>query len=459
MQQFGQVVWSDEVLSRHNMAGPRYTSYPTALQFEENFESLLEPSIESLQAKHPISLYFHIPFCQNICYYCACNKIITKETSKAATYLTSLKKEAQYYADKIQSRPVTQIYFGGGTPTFLSQNQIEDFMVWLNQNFKITDNCEIAIEIDPRTIDVSILRGLRKMGFNRLSFGIQDTNIQVQQAVNRVQPFEQVEALVKSARELGFVSLNGDLIYGLPLQTLSSFQETIEVVVELQLDRLSVFNYAHLPHRFKPQRRIDAKQLPSVSEKLKILEYSIQQLTQKNYVYIGMDHFALPKDELAVAQKAGKLHRNFQGYTTQGNCALIGMGVSSISQVGNVYSQNHRTLETYMEAVENHKMAFWRGMTLTRDDEIRRSIIMKLICQFELNFSEIESAFSLSFQEVFSRELKDLQEFVADGLVEIDTSGIQVLLLGRLFIRSICRVFDQYFWQARDLQKQYSLVI
>ncbi|AUD78157.1 oxygen-independent coproporphyrinogen III oxidase [Kangiella profundi] len=440
-------IWNRELVEKYNIAGPRYTSYPTALQFNDDFGvEDFKKTLKTSNVGKPLSLYLHIPFCENICYYCACNKVITKDKSKADRYLVALVKEAEMIAPYVKGRKVTQIHWGGGTPTFLSNEQIEGLVNKLRELFEFDDdNGEFSIEIDPRSVDNKTMASLAHAGFNRLSMGVQDFNPEVQKAVNRIQPEEDTRHLLLQARRHGFDSINIDLIYGLPHQTVDSFNETIDKIITMAPDRLSVFNYAHLPHRFKPQRRINAYDLPSPQEKLRILESAIKKLTEAGYVYIGMDHFALPHDELTQAQEHGDLHRNFQGYTTHAECDLVGLGVSSISQVGNSYSQSMRGLDEYYERVEAGELAVWRGCYLEDDDLLRREVIMQLICHFKLDFSDIEKAFNINFKEYFADELESLVRFEEDGLLNLTDTGIQVNDAGRLLIRNICMAFDAYF--------------
>lgn len=440
-------IWNRELVEKYNIAGPRYTSYPTALQFSDDFGvEDFKKTLKTSNVGKPLSLYLHIPFCENICYYCACNKVITKDKSKADRYLVALIKEAEMIAPYVKGRKVTQIHWGGGTPTFLSNEQIEGLVNKLRELFEFDDdNGEFSIEIDPRSVDNKTMASLAQAGFNRLSMGVQDFNPEVQKAVNRIQPEEDTRHLLLQARRHGFDSINIDLIYGLPHQTVDSFNETIDKIITMAPDRLSVFNYAHLPHRFKPQRRINAYDLPSPAEKLRILESAIKKLTEAGYVYIGMDHFALPHDELTQAQEHGDLHRNFQGYTTHAECDLVGLGVSSISQVGNSYSQSMRGLDEYYERIEAGELAVWRGCYLEDDDLLRREVIMKLICHFKLDFSDIENAFNIKFKEYFADELESLVRFEEDGLLNLTDTGIQVNDAGRLLIRNICMAFDAYF--------------
>ncbi len=447
-----RVVFDADLIRRYDQSGPRYTSYPTAVSFTEAFTEAdyrraARESNEELMPG-PLSLYFHIPFCEKVCFYCACNKIATKDRSLAGDYLARLYVEIQRQSELFDAdRVVNQLHWGGGTPTFLNVEEMETLMNVTRNRFNLRDDRDddegdYSIEIDPRSVDDDIIAHLRRLGFNRFSLGVQDVNPEVQRAVNRVQPFELTQSVVEACRRVGGKSLNIDLIYGLPLQTTESFARTLGEVLKLSPDRLSVFNYAHLPERFKPQRRINEQDLPSPAVKLEILQNTIETLTQAGYVHIGMDHFAKPEDELVKAQEQGKLHRNFQGYTTHGDCDLIGLGVSSIGKVHDVYSQNHKTLPAYYAAIDAGHLAVSRGLRLTYDDQLRREVIQSLICTFRLDVAEIERDFDISFRVYFARELEMLKPMEDDGLVEITDESIRVLPRGRLLARNVCMVFD-----------------
>lgn len=449
MNQNNLIKWDLELIRRYDLSGPRYTSYPTAIQFDPELsaQDLVTTGQQTSDKNSPLSLYVHIPFCAHVCYYCACNKVITRNRKKAQPYLDTVYKEMEQLADWYSDdRIVEQLHWGGGTPTFISSEQMIELMQKLRDNFRLLDDDsgDYSIEIDPREVDNETLRVLREIGFNRISFGVQDVELKVQEAVNRVQPVEQVAEVLAESRRLGFRSINMDLIYGLPHQTLDSFTKTLDTIIALDPDRLSVFNYAHMPDRFRSQKHINADDLPSPETKLAILETTIQKLIDAGYVYIGMDHFAKPDDELALAQQNGKLHRNFQGYTTHSDCDLVAMGVSAISQIGDVYYQNEHDIALYSSAVEERSDAIKRGVTLTRDDRIRRAVITQLICQFELQMSTVEQQFDLNFQEYFADELAELSHFTEDGLVELEQNSIKVTPAGRLLIRRICMAFDAY---------------
>lgn len=458
-----RIQWDIDLIRRYDLSGPRYTSYPTALQFDPSLSanSLVDTAQRTADVEAPLSLYVHIPFCAHVCYYCACNKVITRRRDKAQPYLDTLYREmkqlSQWYS---QERTVNQLHWGGGTPTFISDEQMRELMGQLRQNFRLRDDDQgdYSIEIDPREAQDSTLQVLREIGFNRVSLGVQDLDPKVQEAVNRVQPTEMTRRVLDRSRELGFKSINMDLIYGLPHQSLAGFQATLESVIDMSPDRLSVFNYAHLPDRFRSQRHINADDLPSPQTKLDILQSTIERLLDAGYVYIGMDHFAKPDDELAIAQREGHLHRNFQGYTTHADCDLVAMGVSAISQIGDVYYQNEHDITAYTDAVNNHSHAIKRGVTLNRDDHIRRAAITELICHFELDMARFEQTWSIDFAHYFERELADLDQFTEDGLVSLERDAIRVTPAGRLLIRRICMAFDAYI--PRDsATKSYSRII
>jgi oxygen-independent coproporphyrinogen III oxidase len=446
------------LIDKYNTSGPRYTSYPTALQFKTNFQS--GKFIQALQKKRgaPISLYIHIPFCQNICYYCGCNKIITKDKTKAVKYLDYLLKEARQIAAFSGRLVIKQLHFGGGTPTFISALQMTSLMAELKEIFDFKSNAEISIEIDPRSVDDDSLKILKNIGFNRISIGVQDLNPKVQRAVNRVHSSEDIRGLVEQAKALDFKSINMDLIYGLPHQTVSRFSETLDEIIKMAPDRLSVYNYAHLPHRFKPQRRIQAQDLPSAKEKLTIIQKTIDKLTQSGYQYIGMDHFALETDELSIAQKNGKLHRNFQGYSTQAELDLVGLGVSSISQIDSVYCQNNSDINGYYQSIERQESAIVKGCQSTPDDIIRREVIMGILCNFSLDINAFEVRHNLLFNDYFKQEKDQLVAMVADDLMVLTENHLAVTEQGRFFVRNICMVFDKY-QQQEILTTQYSKVI
>jgi oxygen-independent coproporphyrinogen III oxidase len=456
---------SPELLRRYDVAGPRYTSYPTADRFVEAFTA--DDYTQALQQRRsgaaalalPLSLYVHIPFCESLCYYCACNKIITKHHDRAAEYLRYLSREVDLHTALLGTeQTVTQLHLGGGTPTFLSDAELRELMAMLRRNFAMAPGGEYSIEVDPRTIDPSRLDTLAELGFNRLSFGVQDFDPAVQKAVHRVQPAEQVFALVEAARQRGFESINVDLIYGLPQQTPESFDRTLAQVIDLRPDRIALYAYAHLPERFKPQRRIASAELPGATAKVAMLSRSLAKFIGAGYVYVGMDHFALPNDPLAVAKRQGRLHRNFQGYSTQPDCDLIGLGVSSIGRIGATYSQNAKTLEEYYDYIDHGRFAVVRGLALSRDDLVRRAVIMALMCQGQVQYESINLAFLIDFRSYFAAEMEGVQALAEQGLVTMDETGIQVTANGWFFVRAVAMVFDRYLQVDRN-RARFSKII
>lgn len=437
------------LIRRYAGSGPRYTSYPTAMEFGSDIGAADHERWvrESNNSGRPLSLYVHIPFCAHVCYYCACNKIVTADRSRARTYLDYLYREIRLQASLVDSdRRVEQLHFGGGTPTFLSEQELCELMDVLLQNFSLAedDRGEYSIEIDPRELREDTLVLLRDVGFNRLSLGVQDINPAVQQAVHRVQPLDETLAVLEEARRLGFRSTNMDLMYGLPLQTLDSFSATLDAVIAARPERLSVFNYAHLPERFKPQRRINTEDLPDADEKLAILALTIERLTAAGYRYIGMDHFALHNDELAQAQCSGGLHRNFQGYSTHADSDLVAMGVSAISSMPGGYTQNHTDIRDYYRDLDEARLPVARGVGIDEDDRLRAEVIQQLICHNNLDKRRVESGYGIRFDEYFGDELERLQLMQSDGLLELDDGQISINERGRLLIRNICKVFDRY---------------
>ena len=456
------IVFDPALIRKYDQAGPRYTSYPTAVQFHEGFgdAEYQQQALASNASGRPLSLYFHIPFCDTVCFYCACNKIVTKNRRHTAPYLDHLYRELELQGALFdQSRPVTQLHWGGGTPTFISADEMRELMQATGDHFHLLDNDsgEYSIEVDPRETNDRTVALLRELGFNRLSLGIQDFDPQVQKAVNRIQSREITLSVMDAARSEGFKSISVDLIYGLPFQTVAGFSRTVDEIIDQNPDRISVFNYAHLPDLFKTQRQIDASALPPPAVKLDILKTVIEQLTTAGYVYIGMDHFAKPDDELALAQQAGTLYRNFQGYSTHADCDLIGFGATSIGMVGDSYSQNLKGLEEYYARIDGNRLAVFRGVQLNADDRLRRAIITALICNFSLKFADIEREYGIAFHDTFIPELAELADMQADGLLTLDASGIQVLPPGRLLIRNICMAFDRYLREQK--QQRFSRVI
>lgn len=456
------IEWDIELINRYDLSGPRYTSYPTAIEFSQKFsaDDLIDKARTTADKQSPLSLYFHVPFCTHVCYFCACNKVITGKKDKAVPYLASLHQEIESQSARFsENRMVDQLHLGGGTPTFISDEQLSSLFDKLNRHFELRkDNSrDFSIEIDPREADQSRVKFLAGLGFNRISLGVQDINPEVQKAVNRVQPIELSEEIIISARDNGVKSINTDLIYGLPKQSPDSFAKTLDKVIELSPDRLSIFNYAHMPDRFRPQRRINEVELPSPQDKLTILENTISQLTDAGYIYIGMDHFAKPDDELAIAQQQGQLHRNFQGYTTHSDCDLLAMGVSAISQIGDTYFQNHHDIANYEEMIGQSGHAINRGITLNNDDKIRRSVIGQLICHFELHPSVIEEKHNIQFYDYFKNELESLKPLEQDNLIAWKNGTLYVTPRGRLLIRNICMMFDAY--QTAKSGRVFSKVI
>ena len=453
-----QLVWDQALIEKYNYSGPRYTSYPTALEFAESFNHADLIKATSIYPERPLSLYIHIPFCHKLCYFCGCNKVITRHQEKADKYLDTLEKEIIQQAPHFKNRVISQLHWGGGTPTFLLPPQITRLMALLRTYFNFSDTAELSIEVDPREIELSTIDHLAKEGFNRLSLGVQDFNKEVQKAVNREQDEDFIKQLLTRAKEQGFNSTNLDMIYGLPLQTKESFAFTLEKVLALDPARLSIFNYAHMPSLFAAQRKINEDDMAKPAEKLAMLQHTIQFLTASGYQFIGMDHFAKPDDELALAQQKGVLHRNFQGYTTQEDADLLGLGVSAISQIGHCYSQNQKKLSDYYQQVEELGHAQWRGVALSKDDLIRREVIKQLICNFKLNKKEIEQKFNLDFEQYFAEDINLLKPFIDDQLVTLDAQQIQVLSTGKLLIRNICMCFDVYL-RTKARQQQFSRVI
>jgi oxygen-independent coproporphyrinogen-3 oxidase len=453
------------LIARLSKSGPRYTSYPTADRFSDSFgyRDYLHAVADRRTRGNPrpLSLYLHIPFCDTVCYYCACNKIVTKNREKAATYLAYLKREvAMQGALFAGMHDIEQLHFGGGTPTYLSDEQMGELMDHLRRSFRFAPdhNAEYSIEVDPRTVSAERVHSLRAQGFNRISLGVQDFDADVQKAVNRIQPEEETRAIIAAARDAGFRSVSIDLIYGLPKQTPSTMAATLEKVVAASPDRIAVYHYAHLPHLFKPQRRILDQDMPDSDAKLQMLQLCIERLTSAGYVYIGMDHFAKPGDDLAIAQRQGRLHRNFQGYSTHTDTDLVSCGVSAIGAVGATYSQNVKTLDAYYDALDRNELPVARGARLNMDDVLRRTVIQKLMCQFELSVSAIEQAFPVVFRQYFAAELAQLAAMEDDGMVSVNGDWISVSNRGRLLIRNVCMVFDRYLAE-RSAGPRYSKTV
>jgi oxygen-independent coproporphyrinogen-3 oxidase len=459
---------TQEVLTRLDVSGPRYTSYPTADRFVEAFGP--DHYCQALEqracgagavggAAVPLSVYVHVPFCESVCYYCACNKVVTRRHERSEPYLLALFQEIDLHVATLgRGQSLSQLHLGGGTPTFLSDEQLERLLVKLQSSFRFVPGGEYAIEIDPRTVDSDRLNRLAALGFNRLSLGVQDFDPLVQQAIHRVQPLESVADLTAAARGVGFDSINMDLIYGLPRQTAASFQMTLERVTHLRPERIALYAYAHLPQRFKPQRRIDAKLLPRGADKLAMLSAAIAHFRAAGYEYIGMDHFALPNDPLAIAKRQGRLHRNFQGYSTHPDSDLIGLGVSAIGRIGAHYSQNAKTLDEYHDAIVRGQFPVQRGLTLTRDDLVRRAVIMALMCQGRVDIESIELAYLIDFRQYFAQELDQLEPLAEKGLVVMEPDGVRVSPLGWYFVRAVAMVFDRHL-QADKAVERFSRII
>lgn len=446
---------STDLLSQYDISGPRYTSYPTADRFVEAFgHTDYQQALKQRQISRkvlPLSLYVHIPFCESVCFFCACNKVVTKNHQQSKTYLDYLFKEIDLHVAELGNKqPLTQLHLGGGSPTFFNDQELTNLMIKIRKSFRLSPVGEYSIEIDPRTVDHKRLAYIKSLGFNRLSFGVQDFNSDVQQAVNRIQPKEQVKSLVQSVRQLKFDSLNIDLIYGLPLQNTATFEETLNELLSIRPDRVALYAYAHLPERFKPQRRIGTYQLPSAAEKISMLSMAISRLLAEGYVYIGMDHFALPNDELAVAKRQGRLHRNFQGYSTQAECDMIGIGVSSIGHIGSTYSQNAKTLNDYYDKLDQGYFPTVRGLALSFDDMVRRSVIMAIMCQGEVQYEAIELTYMIDFKDYFSNEMKSLKALEKVDMLTINEEGIEVSEMGWFFVRAIAMTFDTYLQSDRN---------
>jgi len=451
--EIGQI--SDEILEKYNRPGPRYTSYPTAPVWKDDFgPDDLEKYYERAEARRtPLSLYMHLPFCESLCLFCACNVSIQKDKRVAIPYLAALKKEIEHVAGRVsKNRSVSQFHWGGGTPSYLSPEQMEDLFLHTRERFSFAPDAEIGIEVDPRVTNRAHLETLRRLGFNRLSMGIQDFQAKVQETIHRVQPYEMTRDLIAVGRELGFESLNVDLIYGLPYQTAESFQNTIDQVLTLAPDRVAMFSYAHVPWLKKQQGSFQAH-LPEGKEKFRIFRAGLERFLDAGYLYIGMDHFARPGDELATAQQNRTLHRNFQGYTTKAGADLYGMGVSAISSIGEAYAQNRKEVPAYQDTVVSRGIATMRGYRLSTDDVIRRAVIGRLLCHTVIPKREVEREFSISFDEYFATELGRLEEPRAEGLVELAPGEIRVTPLGRIFIRNVAMVFDRYLHEQQMDQR------
>jgi len=454
----------DPVLIRsHDVSGPRYTSYPTADRFVEAFG---ETELRQWLAKRniggisqPLSVYVHLPFCDTLCYYCGCNKVVTRDHGRSAKYIKYLEKELELVGPLLGGdRKICQLHWGGGTPTFLALEEMSALVAALDAQFQRSTDFECSIEVDPRRVEPGTMAFLAGLGFNRVSVGVQDFEPAVQQAVHRVQSEEVTRRVIDEARASGFRSVNLDLIYGLPRQTLDSFNRTLDKVIALDPDRIALYSYAHLPRVFLPQRRISEAELPSAETKLQIMTLAIGRLTRAGYVYIGMDHFARSDDELALAQSRGRLQRNFQGYSTHPESDMLGFGISAIGRVGPTYYQNLKRLDDYYAALDAGRLPVARGIELTQDDLVRRAVIQALICHFRVSIESIEIAYLVDFEQYFREELKDLRTLQSEGLVELAPDWIVVTPRGRLLVRAICMVFDRYL-RERTARSSYSKVI
>ena len=456
-------VMDADLIRKHGGQGPRYTSYPTADRFVEAFDGeayrhwLANRRIGGFS--RPLGLYVHVPFCDTLCFYCACNKIATRDHSKARKYVGYLEAEMALVAESLRGdRRISRMHWGGGTPTFLGDEESARLMGAIRSHFDLEPGGEYAIEIDPRRIDAGRIASLGRLGFNRMSVGVQDFDVQVQRAVNRVQGFDETKAAIDAARANGFGSVNLDLIYGLPKQTVAGFERTLDQVLECDPDRIALYSYAHLPAVFKPQRRIHPGDLPGPEVKLELMLGAIRRLGEAGYVYIGMDHFAKPGDELAIAQAQGRITRDFQGYSAGGECDLVGLGVSAIGKIGPTYCQNVKTLDDYYAILDRGQSPVLRGIELTADDLVRRAVIQALACQFMVSRESIEIAYLIDFNRYFAAELRDLERLADDGLVELDGDWIQVRPAGRLLVRAVCAVFDRYLRSTED-RARYSRVM
>ena len=446
---------STETLKKYDVSGPRYTSYPTADRFVEAFTQdaymLALEQRRAIAATQPLSIYVHIPFCESLCFFCACNKIVTKHHERSAEYLRYLNREIDLHIEHLGAgQTISQLHLGGGSPTFFSDEELAELMSMLKRNFVFSPSGEYSIEVDPRTVNEQRLKHLAGLGFNRLSFGVQDFDPEVQKAVHRIQPAEQVFSLVEAARRYQFESVNVDLIYGLPMQTPESFKRTLAQVVELSPNRIALYGYAHLPERFKPQRRISEYELPAAADKISMLGSALKAFIDAGYVYVGMDHFALPDDDLAIAKRQGRLHRNFQGYSTQPDCDLISLGVSAIGRVGGTYSQNAKTIEEYYDHLNHGRFPVVRGLALSRDDIVRRAVIMAIMCQGALQYESIELAYMLDFKKYFADEMVALKALEKTDMLVLEEDGLQVTDTGWFFVRAVAMVFDKHLQTDRN---------
>jgi len=464
MSRLMQPTFDLERIEKYGGEGPRYTSYPTAVQFDDRFgpEDYRSAIVESNRLPLPadLSLYVHVPFCASPCFYCACNRVITRSATAGQEFLGHLEQELTLVAPLFDAdRPVRQLHLGGGTPTFLSPGQINQLMALLRTHFRFAAEAELGLEVDPRTVDPDGIQQLREAGFNRLSIGIQDLDPAVQQAVNRVHDTALVASILGAARAVGFGSISVDLIYGLPLQTTSGFAQTVESIISMNPDRISLFNYAHLPHLFKAQRQIDEQKLPNPTTKLAIFRNTLTRLLDAGYEFIGMDHFARPGDSLVEAKRNGTMVRNFQGYSTHGGLDLVSLGPSAISQIGDSFAQNHRKLDDWVIDLIEGRLPVARGLSRNTDDCIRADIIERIMCAGSLNFKAVERDYELSFRRYFANEIERLGALADDGLIEWNEGGFSVTPDGLLFLRAIARVFDAYLAPASQSKGRFSRIV
>ncbi len=457
---------SKSLLEKYSVSIPRYTSYPTVPEWTESFkeEDFFRAAKEANNKFTPISLYFHLPFCENQCYFCGCNVVISKKREMTGSYLEHIKKEIKKIGGMInKDRKVEQIHLGGGTPTYFSPEELRSFYKCVKESFNISENCEVGIETDPRVTTFEHIETLSELGFNRISMGIQDFNLDVQEAVNRIQSFEDTQEIINHARDFNFNSINIDLIYGLPFQTKESFSKTIDLILELNPDRIALFHYAHLPQLIPHQAKyINDNSLPNSEEKIEIFQLAVDTLTAGGYDFIGLDHFAKPNDELTLARRNKTLHRNFQGYTTKAGCDLYGFGITAISNIENTYCQNIKKLNPYYEAISSEKLPLFRGLSLSKDDILRKEIIMKILCHGEINKNYIENNFGISFNQYFSHEINLLKDIERDGLIEGVNKGADIFSVtetGQFFLRNIASVFDYYLQSKSGKQKIFSKTV
>ncbi len=447
-----------DLVKKYDRPGPRYTSYPTAPQFHEGFteSDFKDEIIKTNKAENPpdLSLYFHIPYCDTLCYFCGCNMIISRNRSRIHTYIDYLKKEIDMVREYIApERKAAQLHWGGGTPTHLSPDEIRELGEYIKSNFEFTESAENSCEIDPRELTRDHLAALREIGFNRISMGVQDFNEKVQKAVNRIQPEDMTRQVIEWVRELGFHSFNLDLMYGLPFQTVDDFSKTVDTIIDISPDRIALFNYAHVPWMKKHMELIKAEDLPTPEEKLEILKTSAAKLTEAGYVFIGMDHFAKPEDDLSKALIEKRLYRNFQGYSTNSGTDLYAMGITSISQFGDIYAQNVKTEKEYFEALDDGRLPVFKGYKMNEDDILRKYVIMKVMCDFELSFDEVEKKFGIDFEKYFAWGLKNMKELIDDGFVKIENRKLSVNEMGRLLIRNVAINFDGFIERKEDTAK------